>query len=113
MFNVINIDGSLTCGDKICSSKKKKKESFLQSFKKIYIPRFVVLKLACTLAAFLKCQPDVVSHYRIVFSYFLQKRISLVAWIGDVLKQCSSKVFRLFLNKILKESMNLLPSHMF
>lgn len=48
MFNVINIDGSLTCGVKICSSKKK---IFFSAIFQKYIPRFAVLKLTCTLAA--------------------------------------------------------------
>lgn len=56
--------------------KKKKESSFMRSFKK-YIPRFVVLNLACTLAAFLKSARCGVPFQNSVLLFFYKSEFSL------------------------------------
>lgn len=77
IYNVINIDGSFTCGVKICSAKY-----FFSALFKKYVTRVVVLKFVCTLAALFKCQPDAEFHCNIFFFFFFY----LSLWISGVLK---------------------------
>lgn len=74
IYNVINTDGSLTCGVKICSAKY-----FFSTLFKKYVTRVVVLKVVCTLAALCKCQPD--AEFRChIFLLFLFVSVDYWCW---------------------------------
>jgi hypothetical protein len=91
IYNVININGPLTCGVKICSAKKTK--WFFFFFWKLFLKyvSVVVQKFVFTLAALFKCQPDAKFHYNVFLFFFFSFYLSL--WIVGVLKHFSLKVF--------------------
>lgn len=72
IYKVINIDGSLACGVKICSATY-----FFSALFKKYVTGVVVLKIVCTLVSLCKCQPDAEFHCH---SFLLLLFVSVDYW---------------------------------